>query len=210
VSLAEAGGGEVIFSVMGPGTKVRAHCGTTNLRLTAHLGLIVPPSSSGGHDGDDDPVHPEANCRIRVADEWHTWKEGHVLVFDDSFEHEVENSTSSIRAVLLFRFWHPDVSLRERQTALDEALEAIRWEEMRRYNPPVPFADEMSSLSASTRPRYRSVQRRATEESKCSRCRSTGYQSLRVVSARSSYLVATEVDSDCENYCFVCACGEEI
>ena len=55
VSLAQMGGGEVIFSRLAGGTRINAHCGTTNIRLTAHLGLVVP----------------ESDCRICVADEWH-------------------------------------------------------------------------------------------------------------------------------------------
>ena len=42
VSLAEAGGGEVIFSVLAPRTRVKPHSASTDIRLTAHLGLDVP------------------------------------------------------------------------------------------------------------------------------------------------------------------------
>eukprot|EP00971_Amphidinium_carterae_P124318 2462779-Amphidinium_carterae.1 len=38
----------------------------------------------------------------------HSWKEGEVLVFDDSFEHEVVNNTDAARAVLLLRFFQWD------------------------------------------------------------------------------------------------------
>lgn len=34
--------GQVKFSVMHPGTHVFPHCGPTNCRLRAHLGLVVP------------------------------------------------------------------------------------------------------------------------------------------------------------------------
>lgn len=34
--------GQVKFSIMQPGTHVHAHCGPTNCRLRAHLGLVVP------------------------------------------------------------------------------------------------------------------------------------------------------------------------
>lgn len=44
--------GQVKFSVMEPGTHVWPHCGPTNCRLRAHLGLIVP-----------------SNVTIRVASE---------------------------------------------------------------------------------------------------------------------------------------------
>ena len=70
--LAMAGGGETLFSVLRPGTHLRPHCGSTNSRLTCHLGVVVP----GG-------------ARVRVGDEWREWAEGECLVFDDSWEHEV-------------------------------------------------------------------------------------------------------------------------
>jgi hypothetical protein len=123
-SLAEQGGGEVIFSVLSSKTRIRAHCGSTNLRLTAHLGLSIPSTSS-------------EDCGIRVADEWHTWEKGKVLVFDDSYEHEVKNLTSEYRAVLLLRFWHPNLDPEKRAKALTEAVEAKELDSLRRYNPPM-------------------------------------------------------------------------
>lgn len=44
--------GQVKFSLMEPGTHVWPHCGPTNCRLRAHLGLVVPD-----------------NVTIRVAEE---------------------------------------------------------------------------------------------------------------------------------------------
>eukprot|EP00586_Coscinodiscus_wailesii_P023898 CAMPEP_0172504878 /NCGR_PEP_ID=MMETSP1066-20121228/181967_1 /TAXON_ID=671091 /ORGANISM="Coscinodiscus wailesii, Strain CCMP2513" /LENGTH=63 /DNA_ID=CAMNT_0013281255 /DNA_START=1 /DNA_END=188 /DNA_ORIENTATION=+ len=34
VELAQEGGGEVIFSVLAPKTRIKAHCATANIRLT--------------------------------------------------------------------------------------------------------------------------------------------------------------------------------
>ncbi|KAL3215077.1 hypothetical protein MRX96_006659 [Rhipicephalus microplus] len=48
--------------------------------------------------------------RIRVANETREWKEGKVLMFDDSFEHEVWHEGDSLRLVLIVDFWHPDLS----------------------------------------------------------------------------------------------------
>nr|WP_277399271.1 aspartyl/asparaginyl beta-hydroxylase domain-containing protein [Burkholderia sp. Ac-20384] len=53
-----------------------------------------------------------------------TWKEGQVLAFDDSFEHEVWNKSSSSRAILLVDVWHPELSLAER-TLLEPALKLL-------------------------------------------------------------------------------------
>merc|ERR1712139_458139 len=70
-------GGDVIFSVLTPGTRLRPHCGPSNSRLTCHLGIRVPRTLEQG-------------CKIRVAaDAPRGWEEGRCLVFDDSFEHEV-------------------------------------------------------------------------------------------------------------------------
>jgi hypothetical protein len=47
VELAETGAGEVIFSALAPHTEIAPHCAPTNLRLTLHLGLVVPPKAAG-------------------------------------------------------------------------------------------------------------------------------------------------------------------
>ena len=105
--------------------------------------MTTMAKENDGDDGGDDD-HGQAQkqqcCCIRVADQWLTWKEGEVLIFDDSYEHEVINMTDSIRVVLLFRFWHPDLVQQPtlRDELLDRALRAKRREELRRYNPPVP------------------------------------------------------------------------
>eukprot|EP00658_Telonema_sp_P-2_P023557 TRINITY_DN19449_c0_g1_i3.p1 TRINITY_DN19449_c0_g1~~TRINITY_DN19449_c0_g1_i3.p1 ORF type:complete len:197 (+),score=31.48 TRINITY_DN19449_c0_g1_i3:181-771(+) len=89
---AMTGVGEVIFSRLAPGSHIKPHCASSNLRLTCHLGLEVP-------DG----------CEIRVGDEIRQWQDKKCLWFDDSFEHEVWQRSSSHRIVLLIRFWHPDI-----------------------------------------------------------------------------------------------------
>ena len=94
VHAATTGTGEVLFSVLAPGTHLRAHCGSTNSRLTAHLGIRIPE-----------------NCTIRCGDETRTWTEGECIVFDDSYEHEVWHGGDSPRLVLLINFWHPDVPM---------------------------------------------------------------------------------------------------
>eukprot|EP00811_Abedinium_folium_P017054 NODE_2597_length_2184_cov_6.882839.p1 GENE.NODE_2597_length_2184_cov_6.882839~~NODE_2597_length_2184_cov_6.882839.p1 ORF type:complete len:632 (+),score=181.46 NODE_2597_length_2184_cov_6.882839:139-1896(+) len=98
--LAFCGGGDVIFSVLTPGTTLRPHCGPSNTRLTCHLGIRVPRTLKQG-------------CRIRVAAEPpRGWDEGRCIVFDDSFEHEViyedAEPYQGERVVLLANFWHPD------------------------------------------------------------------------------------------------------
>jgi Aspartyl/Asparaginyl beta-hydroxylase len=181
VELASAGGGEVIFSVLQPRTTLLPHCATTNLRLTAHLGLVIPSDAS--------------NCRIRVGSRWETWQEGKVLVFDDSFEHEVVNNTDHMRAVLLIRFWHPQ--LRGRSLALEKALDAKRRDEVQRYNPPLPGLEDGSP-----------VRRRALEMSQCHSCRRSGVSSIRVLDVGAETMRVLDVGG--ENVQVVCICGRTI
>jgi len=91
--------GQVKFSVMQPGVHVWPHCGPTNCRVRAHLGLVVPEGP-----------------RIRVATETRTWTEGKFIIFDDSFEHEVWHDGDSVRLVLIVDMWHPDLTAREKAT----------------------------------------------------------------------------------------------
>jgi aspartyl/asparaginyl beta-hydroxylase (cupin superfamily) len=192
VSLAEAGGGEVIFSVLFPGTHVLPHCGSTNLRYTAHLGLVIPTSVP-------------SDCGLRVADRAPVaWEEGRVLVFDDSFEHEVWNhAVSGYRAVLLIRYWHPSLAsgssscLSERQQAcLDQVMEAKSRDEMRRYNPPLPIEKPMCNTDTSHGASQTcAIRSRGLKQSTCPRCWQNGHQSLRVLLKERR---------------FVCVCGTGI
>lgn len=89
--------GQVKFSVMYPGTHVHAHTGPTNCRLRAHLGLLVP---EGLH--------------LRVGETNQSWAEGRVIVFDDSWEHEVWHEGDSPRLILIVDVWHPELTEEER------------------------------------------------------------------------------------------------
>ena len=82
-----------LFSGMNPGVHAEPHCGPTNLRLTLHLGLVVPP-----------------RCELRVGGEIRTWSDGACLFFDDSFEHEVWNRGPFTRFVLIASVWHPELT----------------------------------------------------------------------------------------------------
>ena len=94
VECARLGMGEALFSLLKPHTRLRTHCGPTNMRLTCHLGLVVPDE-----------------CYITAGSgPPRTWQEGKCIVFDDSYEHSVENRSDSSRIVLLVNFWHPDLA----------------------------------------------------------------------------------------------------
>ena len=103
--------GQVKFSWMEAGTHIHAHSGPTNCRLRAHLGLRIPET----------PSHTkvsESTTKLRVADEYVTWKEGEMFVFDDSFDHEVwhDNPQKESRIVLILDLWHPELTDHQKAT----------------------------------------------------------------------------------------------
>lgn len=104
---AELGLGESLFSRLVPGTRLRPHCGPTNMRLTCHLALVIP----GG-------------ATITCGGEARTWEEGRCLVFDDSYEHEVTHDGDADRIVLLVNFWHPGLEASRWKALVEEATGA--------------------------------------------------------------------------------------
>lgn len=98
---------EICFSVLAPGTHIKLHTGVTNLRLVAHLPLILP-----------------GDCALKVAGIERAWCHDEVLVFDDTFEHEAWNRSDGIRVILLMDAWHPDLRESER-VAFAELVEGI-------------------------------------------------------------------------------------
>ncbi|KAJ0182632.1 hypothetical protein K1T71_002001 [Dendrolimus kikuchii] len=90
--------GQVKFSSMAAGTHVRPHVGPTNCRLRMHLGLTNTKDTY-----------------IRVDQETRQWQTGKVLIFDDSFEHEVWHNGTGTRLVLIVDVWHPDLTPAERR-----------------------------------------------------------------------------------------------
>ncbi|XP_041448049.1 aspartyl/asparaginyl beta-hydroxylase isoform X11 [Drosophila obscura] len=93
--------GQVKFSVMQAETHVWPHCGPTNCRLRAHLTLVAP--------------EPERTS-LRVAEQESTWREGELIIFDDSFEHEVWHNGTRPRLVLILDMWHPDLNAAQRRS----------------------------------------------------------------------------------------------
>jgi aspartate beta-hydroxylase len=97
-----AHGPEVLFSVFTAGTQLLPHRGVTNARAVSHLPLIVP-----------------ADCALRVGGETHEWREGRVVVFDDTYEHEAWNRSDSVRVVLIADLWNPHLTEAERAAVAD-------------------------------------------------------------------------------------------
>jgi len=81
------------FSILAPGKAIPEHRGITKGLVRGHLGLLVPP-------------HPD-RCFMNVGGVRRTWREGQVLLFDDTYPHSVRNDTDQERVVLLFDFPRP-------------------------------------------------------------------------------------------------------
>jgi aspartyl/asparaginyl beta-hydroxylase (cupin superfamily) len=88
----------VLFSRLAPGAAIPPHHGQLNTRLICHLPLIIPE-----------------RCGFRVGNDVREWRQGELLVFDDTIEHEAWNASSEERFVLIFEIWRPELSLRQRQ-----------------------------------------------------------------------------------------------
>lgn len=81
------------FSILKPGYRIPPHKGPTNGIVRIHLGLVIPEQRD--------------RCWIRVDDRILHWEEGRCIVFDDSYEHEVQNNTGQQRVVLFFDVLRP-------------------------------------------------------------------------------------------------------
>lgn len=79
-----------LFSLLEPKTRIPPHTGTTNIRLTVHIPLIVPPS-----------------CGFRVGTQVREWQPGTALIFDDTIDHEAWNDSDEERVILIFDIWNP-------------------------------------------------------------------------------------------------------
>ena len=89
---------EICFSILTPGTKIMPHYGVTNTRLVMHFPLVVPPQ-----------------CALNVLNHGaHDWKEGELMMFDDTYCHEAWNHSESPRIVLLMDCWNPHLTQPER------------------------------------------------------------------------------------------------
>lgn len=89
-----------MFSLLAPRTRIPPHTGVANVRLVAHLPLIVP-----------------SGCQFRVGATTRDWVVGEVFVFDDTIEHEAWNDSDELRVVLIFDLWAPALTGEERESA---------------------------------------------------------------------------------------------
>lgn len=81
------------FSILAPQYHIPPHKGPTRALIRCHLALVVPEQSD--------------QCWLRVDEERCHWREGEVLLFDDTYEHEVYNNTDEQRVVLFMDIDRP-------------------------------------------------------------------------------------------------------
>ena len=81
------------FSVLAPGKHIPLHRGPYRGLLRCHLALSVP--------------EPRQDCWIEVGGETSVWEEGRCIVFDDTYQHRVENNTDGRRVVLFIDIRRP-------------------------------------------------------------------------------------------------------
>ena len=74
-----------MFSVLEPGGKIKPHMGPSRAAVRVHLGLKTPPPDQ---------------CYITVDGTKHGWVPGKLMMFDDTFVHEVANNSDQDRLVL--------------------------------------------------------------------------------------------------------------
>lgn len=106
-------GPTAFFSILDAHTKIPAHTGVTNTRVTVHLPLIVPPG-----------------CAFRVGGETREWQVGTGWVFDDTIEHEAWNDSDAPRAILIFDIWNPELTLLERDLVREATLALAQYHEV--------------------------------------------------------------------------------
>ncbi len=88
----------ILYSQLTAGSHIPPHSGVCNTRLICHLPLIVPQG-----------------CWLRVGNQTREWRDGEMLIFDDSIEHEAKNPTGETRIILLFDIWRPELNEDERR-----------------------------------------------------------------------------------------------
>jgi aspartyl/asparaginyl beta-hydroxylase (cupin superfamily) len=66
-------------------------------------------------------------CGLRVDNETFDQREGEIIAFDDSFDHEAWNNSQQPRLVLIFEVWHPDLT-KDEQDAISATFDArVKW-----------------------------------------------------------------------------------
>lgn len=61
-------------------------------------------------------LHGTSNTKVCSLLFYRDWEEGKVLIFDDSFEHEVWQDAESYRLIFIVDVWHPELTAQQRRT----------------------------------------------------------------------------------------------
>jgi len=86
-----------MFSIMEPGKELSPHEGPWKGIARVHLGLSIPVEEDGNYPW------------IQVGQFMYGWKEGELVMFDDTYTHSAGNPTGSNRIVLFLDIDRPDV-----------------------------------------------------------------------------------------------------
>ena len=99
--------GSSSFSLLSSGSHVAPHSGPSNTRLRVHLGLDIPEQK------DDDNL--ASFTKLRVGNEYLTWKNGEMLIWDDSYDHEVwhYHPKNHSRLIFMVDLWHPELTIKQ-------------------------------------------------------------------------------------------------
>ena len=99
---------EICFSVLAPGSTILPHFGVTNTRAVMHLPLVAPP-----------------DCALNIVGIGeHHWREGELMMFDDTYGHEAWNRSQQTRVILLMDCWNPHLTPVEK-LAVKQLIETI-------------------------------------------------------------------------------------
>ena len=90
-------GPTAMFSILEPHSRIPPHTGSSNVRTTVHLPLVVPPG-----------------CGLRVGSQTRPFEPGRAWAFDDTIEHEAWNDSDQPRAILILDCWNPLLTEAER------------------------------------------------------------------------------------------------
>ena len=80
------------LSVLGPEKALNPHEGPWAGVLRMHMGLIIPD---------------EEKCFIDVEGDRYHWKNGEVMIFDDTYNHYAVNGTDKLRVILFLDYMRP-------------------------------------------------------------------------------------------------------
>jgi aspartyl/asparaginyl beta-hydroxylase (cupin superfamily) len=80
------------FSILDPGKSIPRHTSPSRYYLRYHLGLTVPERN---------PPY------LLLRDQKYTWQQGEAVLFDDSWDHEIVNHATELRAVLIVDVLRP-------------------------------------------------------------------------------------------------------